>query len=729
MQHLRAFTLFIIALPFTAAFALTVNLIPTNPTCSYPSGMIVAYASGGTQPYSYQWSTGATTQAITGLLAGVYSVIVTDALADEQTVEVELIATPYELMSTTSGLPWCSAPNHAFEDPMVSGLPNNWTVAGFPAESSGWIPDHIRFPSSPFDTWFVYDVDDGNGCTGTVSGSNGEQISDWPQINVVTVEPSCGNGAFGAIHVEVDGGFPSGLQYPPYIALLDDGGINPTLVIAPDQNGVGSLSGLVSGTYGLRWWIGVTAEAMGGPCSYDTVWVVVPDAGEICGALVGSSFVDVDEDCVRDPGEYGIPYSPLLIQPGDETVLTDQNGNFNIPLLNGSYTVAQQDPQLELLCPTTQPIPFTISPGQTELDLANSNTGPLDLQASVSSGVFRPGFQTYYTLNVRNLSTEGSGDATVTLTLDQVLSPVDIQPAPSAIDGNVITWDVPPIGPYANFNAYVRVQVPIPTPLGSMLNTSLAVTNTLADADPTNDVDVALDEVVGSYDPNDKRATTSTRTSDDLYFINEDEWIDYTIRFQNTGTYYAEFVVITDTLPATLDMLTFEQGVASHPFTVSFKPGRIVEWRFENIFLPDSTTAEPGSHGLVKFRIAPRAPLTPGTAIENIANIYFDFNEPVITEPSVLVAEFSTNVQVPAPALRMNLMPNPTNDVVIIQLDGMHTNMGNLRVLSVDGRNILQQATNTDRVLVDLTPFNSGAYFMEWIDGSGIRIVEPIIRN
>ena len=28
--------------------------------------------------------------------------------------------------------------------------------------------------------------------------------------------------------------------------------------------------------------------------------------------------------------------------------------------------------------------------------------------------------------------------------------------------------------------------------------------------------------------------------------------------------------------------------------------------------------------------------------IENIANIYFDFNPPIITEPSVLVAEFST---------------------------------------------------------------------------------------
>ncbi|HRF82099.1 MAG TPA: SprB repeat-containing protein, partial [Flavobacteriales bacterium] len=536
MQHLRAFSLFMIALPFTAALALTVNLNPTNPTCSYPSGQISAYASGGTPPYTYQWSTGATTQTITGLVAGVYSVTVTDALADEQTAEVELIATPYELVAPTSGLPWCSTPNHAFEDPMVSGLPNTWTVAGYPVEPFEWLPGHIRFPSSPFDTWFVYDVDDGNGCTGTVSGSNGEQISDWPQINVVNVEPSCGNGAFGAIHVEVDGGFPSGLQYPPYIALLDGAGINPTLVIAPDQNGVGSVTGLASGTYGLRWWIGVTAEAMGGPCSYDTVWVVVPNTGELCGALVGSSFVDADEDCVRDPGEFGIPYSPLLIQPGNETVLTDQDGNFNVPLLNGAYTVAQQDPLLDLLCPTSQPIPFSISPGQTQLDLANSSDQPLDLRASLSGGVFRPGFGSSYSFQVRNLSPQASGEVTVTLTLDPAVSPANMYPPPNAINGNTLTYTIPQLGPYAYLNGYVYVMVAIPTPLGTMLSTTLSVTNTLPDADPTNDNDVALDEVVGSYDPNDKRATTSTRASDELYFINEDEWIDYTIRFQNTGT-------------------------------------------------------------------------------------------------------------------------------------------------------------------------------------------------
>jgi uncharacterized repeat protein (TIGR01451 family) len=690
------------------AFALTLNLVPSHPTCNYPSGHISVFASGGTPPYAYQWSTGATTQDISDLLPGIYSVTVTDALAAQETAEVELVATPYALFVTTSSLPWCTAPYHILEDPLVSGVQNNWTVNGFPAATPTPWPYGFRFPASPSDTWFEYPIDDGNGCTGTVSGTNGEQIIEWPEISVVNVEPSCADGASGAIHVQVNGGFTPNLPYTPYIGVIDDAGINPSLFIIPEVGGGGTTSGLAPGTYGLRWWIGVTAESLGGPCPIDTIWVTVPNTAETCGQLTGTSYVDADEDCLRDLGEWGIPYSPLLIQPGDEIILTDQDGNFNIPLIYGAYTLAQQDPFLELLCPAVQPIDFTISPGQTVVDLANSSAQPLDLSTSLTGGVFRPGFETSYAWNVRNLSAQPSGSATLTITLDPTLSQVSIHPVPSSINGNTITWDLPTIGPYAMFSGYVRVVVPAATPLGSLLNTTLVITNAVPDANSANDVDVAMDEVVGSYDPNDKRATTSSRASDDLYFIDDDAWIDYTIRFQNTGTFYAEFVVITDTLPATLDLLTFEQGAASHPFTIQFKPGRIVEWRFDNIFLPDSTTDEPGSHGMVKFRIRPRMPLAPGTMITNVANIYFDFNPPVITEPSVLVAEFSTEVDGPV-TQALHVSPNPANDQVrVVSAE----QLVRITLTGTDGRILLEQPATRTTSIVHLDQLPAGAYVL-----------------
>ncbi|MEZ4738443.1 MAG: hypothetical protein R2818_03585 [Flavobacteriales bacterium] len=60
--------------------------------------------------------------------------------------------------------------------------------------------------------------------------------------------------------------------------------------------------------------------------------------------------------------------------------------------------------------------------------------------------------------------------------------------------------------------------------------------STNLDPDPSNNAASYSTVVTGSYDPNDKPASTSTQASDELYFIDQDEWIDYTIRFQNTGT-------------------------------------------------------------------------------------------------------------------------------------------------------------------------------------------------
>jgi len=41
-------------------------------------GAVTAVASGGVMPYTYAWSNGATTASVTGLMAGLYSVTLTD---------------------------------------------------------------------------------------------------------------------------------------------------------------------------------------------------------------------------------------------------------------------------------------------------------------------------------------------------------------------------------------------------------------------------------------------------------------------------------------------------------------------------------------------------------------------------------------------------------------------------------------------------------------------------
>ena len=63
-----------------AVLAISVTIyVNVHPTCNYPSGTIVAGASGGVGPYTYLWSNGQTAATAAGLVANTYTVVATDA--------------------------------------------------------------------------------------------------------------------------------------------------------------------------------------------------------------------------------------------------------------------------------------------------------------------------------------------------------------------------------------------------------------------------------------------------------------------------------------------------------------------------------------------------------------------------------------------------------------------------------------------------------------------------
>ncbi len=134
---------------------------------------------------------------------------------------------------------------------------------------------------------------------------------------------------------------------------------------------------------------------------------------------------------------------------------------------------------------------------------------------------------------------------------------------------------------------------------------------------------------VASYDPNIK--TAIPQGLGDMHEIDKSWELDYTVQFQNTGNDTAFLVVLRDTLSEKLDLTTLRVHGGSHPFTWALNPERELVFTFENILLPDSTTNEPESHGFVNFSISPGTDLLPGDIIQNNAEIYFDFNDPIIT--------------------------------------------------------------------------------------------------
>lgn len=151
------------------------------------------------------------------------------------------------------------------------------------------------------------------------------------------------------------------------------------------------------------------------------------------------------------------------------------------------------------------------------------------------------------------------------------------------------------------------------------------------DADPV--VDIYCGAVTGSYDPNDKTGYPLGVGSSHL--VQPNGKLEYLVRFQNTGTDTAFTVVVRDTLDTDLNIFSVRSGVSSHAYSFRMYGPRVLEWTFNNIFLPDSTANEPGSHGFVTFEVDQNPNLADSTEITNNVGIYFDFNDPVITNTTM----------------------------------------------------------------------------------------------
>lgn len=166
---------------------------------------------------------------------------------------------------------------------------------------------------------------------------------------------------------------------------------------------------------------------------------------------------------------------------------------------------------------------------------------------------------------------------------------------------------------------------------GTALSQGFALQYPANDADLFTDID--CQQIIGSYDPNDKSAQPEGFGPERLVAPNTS--LTYRIRFQNTGTDTAFTVIIRDTLSPWLDPATVRPEAASHPFSWNFAENNTLKFVFENILLPDSFTNEPASNGYVLFRVSPRKDLPLGTVIHNRAAIYFDFNPPVLTNETM----------------------------------------------------------------------------------------------
>lgn len=241
--------------------------------------------------------------------------------------------------------------------------------------------------------------------------------------------------------------------------------------------------------------------------------------------------------------------------------------------------------------------------------------------------------------------------------------------------------------------------------------------------------DVACNVVIGSFDPNDKQAFPTG--FGDEHLIEQNEPLEYLIRFQNTGTDTAFTVVIRDTLSAWLDPGSIRPGAASHPYTWSLTGPGIVRFVFDDILLPDSNVNEAASHGFVQFRINQKTDVPLGSVIENRAGIYFDFNEPVITNTvfHTVGHNFLPLSASPRPNTlpRIRLEPNPASQTTLLSSDLPLPPGLTLVVRDATGRLVGVQTLQGQTTEIPRNGLPSGLYFVELRNRNGLVAVSKLI--
>ena len=344
-------------------------------------------------------------------------------------------------------------------------------------------------------------------------------------------------------------------------------------------------------------------------------------------------YYDLNEDGRHDVNEPAAPNSSVTAEgPTTLVTYTDTAGQYRILLEPGEdYTLTINDHgcngtpgEVRVAVAATSDTVLTRNFG-----LRYTTSAPT-LTPGLESSAIRCGFTIPFWLTVTNDGCQTqTGEVTIELPEEASLVSSDLTPA-SNEDGT-ITWNYADLAPGANHQIRLQLKMPDETFTGQKIPI-LAHTLTIdTEGMEVRDTFHYNDILRCAIDPNDKRSWPSRQEESMSNYTQLDEAITYTIRFQNTGNDTAFTVRLEDKLSDQLDLETFKPLTASHDYRATILEGGTLEVLFENILLVDSVRNEPESHGFFTFEIKPNENVSDFTAIENTAGIYFDFNQPVIT--------------------------------------------------------------------------------------------------
>ena len=249
----------------------TCTTTSTPAGCSVPDGSATVVPNGGTPPYSFVWSNGATSATAFGLVSGTYIVTVTDAVACSTTCQATV--------GSTGNAPVCSITVQDAACGEATGSADAVVTGGTPPFMYEWSNGETtqsidNLPAGPY----VVTVTDAAGCM-SVCATMVNSIG-GPSCQVVVTDAECG--ANNGMVTAVPSGGTGVFSYE-----WSTGATTPTI----DDLAPGMYTVTVTDNKGCQ----VVCTAM------------VFTGGNTCAEIGDRVWNDADGDGRQDPSESGIP--------------------------------------------------------------------------------------------------------------------------------------------------------------------------------------------------------------------------------------------------------------------------------------------------------------------------------------------------------------------------------------------------------------------------------------
>ena len=166
------------------------------------SGIVNISINGGVPPYSYKWNNGATTQDLTGVGAGNYSVVISDANGCKGKSISAKINEPTDLVASVSDL------KNVLHYGESNGGANVSVSGGIPPYKFSWSNGSIlqNLSSAPSGNYTCM-VTDANGCLKTIEAIITQPSSLEASIAAVK-NIKCNGNTDGSVNINVSGGAP-----------------------------------------------------------------------------------------------------------------------------------------------------------------------------------------------------------------------------------------------------------------------------------------------------------------------------------------------------------------------------------------------------------------------------------------------------------------------------------------------------------------------------------------